>query len=185
MAGAAHEAIQQFFPKRWASMWGARSGSPEAGITSPSPSTWALASSTWTTSRSASDTEPFPGHERSTIEWGEQDARVQSDPGAITVDADERELVIAAAKELTEAILTENELAPDDIVSAIFTSTADLTSAFPALGRGRRALATRRCCAPRRSRCRAVKPVAFGCWSTPTWMLPGPSATSTSRKRSR
>ena len=54
--------------------------------------------------------------------------------GAITVDADERELVIAAAKELTEAILTENELAPDDIVSAIFTSTTDLTSAFPALG---------------------------------------------------
>lgn len=54
--------------------------------------------------------------------------------GAITVDADERELVLQAAKELTEALLQENDLAPEDIVSAIFTSTADLTSAFPALG---------------------------------------------------
>lgn len=54
--------------------------------------------------------------------------------GAITVEADQKELVIAAAKELTEALLAENGLAAGDIVSAIYTSTADLTSAFPAIG---------------------------------------------------
>lgn len=54
--------------------------------------------------------------------------------GAITVDADEPQLVLQAAKELTEALLSENNLSPDDIISAIFTSTADLTSAFPAMG---------------------------------------------------
>lgn len=60
--------------------------------------------------------------------------------GAITVDADERELVIAAAKELTEALLAENGLKPDDVISAIFTSTADLTSEFPAVGARRAGL---------------------------------------------
>lgn len=54
--------------------------------------------------------------------------------GAITVEADERALVIAAAKELTETILAANGLKPDDVISAIFTSTADLTSEFPAVG---------------------------------------------------
>jgi len=54
--------------------------------------------------------------------------------GAITVEADERELVIAAAKELTETLLAENGLSADDVVSAIYTSTVDLTSAFPAMG---------------------------------------------------
>lgn len=60
--------------------------------------------------------------------------RIKAIRGAITVEADQKELVIAAAKELTQAILAENGLVADDIVSAIFTSTADLTSAFPAIG---------------------------------------------------
>jgi len=54
--------------------------------------------------------------------------------GAITVEADEPEQVIAAARELTQELLAQNGLAPDDIVSAIFTATADLVSAFPAVG---------------------------------------------------
>lgn len=54
--------------------------------------------------------------------------------GAISVDEDRPELVIEAAKLLTETILRENELPVDRIVSAIYTATPDLTSAFPAVG---------------------------------------------------
>lgn len=54
--------------------------------------------------------------------------------GAISVDADEPELIVAAAKELTETILQVNDIKIDQIVSAIYTATADLTSEFPAVG---------------------------------------------------
>ena len=52
--------------------------------------------------------------------------------GAITVDADEPDLVHAATRELLETIVARNALADADLVSALFTVTPDLTSAFPA-----------------------------------------------------
>ena len=53
--------------------------------------------------------------------------------GAITVAADEPDLVLQATRELLEEILTENAgMQPEDIASAIFTVTDDLTSTFPA-----------------------------------------------------
>ena len=53
--------------------------------------------------------------------------------GAITVAADEPDLVLRATRELLEEILAENVgMQPDDIASAIFTVTDDLTSTFPA-----------------------------------------------------
>jgi chorismate mutase len=53
--------------------------------------------------------------------------------GAITVAADEPDLVLQATRELLEEILAENAgMQPDDIASAIFTVTDDLTSTFPA-----------------------------------------------------
>jgi chorismate mutase len=53
--------------------------------------------------------------------------------GAITVAADEPDLVLQATRELLEEILAENAgMQPEDIASAIFTVTDDLTSTFPA-----------------------------------------------------
>jgi chorismate mutase len=54
--------------------------------------------------------------------------------GAITVERDEPELIVAAVREMLQALLDENGLALDSIVSALFTSTADLLSDYPARG---------------------------------------------------
>ena len=53
--------------------------------------------------------------------------------GAITVTADEPELILQATRELLEEILAENGgMHPEDVASAIFTVTDDLASTFPA-----------------------------------------------------
>lgn len=53
--------------------------------------------------------------------------------GATRVDADEREAVLAATRELVGEVLGRNELAPDDVVSIVFTATRDITAVAPAL----------------------------------------------------
>ena len=54
--------------------------------------------------------------------------------GAITVTADRPDLILAATQELIEAILRANPgLHTEDISSAIFTTTDDLLSIYPAL----------------------------------------------------
>ncbi len=52
--------------------------------------------------------------------------------GAITVDANERDAILEGTEELVRAVMERNELAPDDVVSCIFTVTEDLDAAFPA-----------------------------------------------------
>ncbi len=53
--------------------------------------------------------------------------------GAITVTADQPDLILQATRELLEAILAENKkLSLEDVASATFTLTEDLVSAFPA-----------------------------------------------------
>jgi chorismate mutase len=52
--------------------------------------------------------------------------------GATTVDEDDPSAIRTATAELLRRIVTLNELAPDDIISALFTLTPDLRSAFPA-----------------------------------------------------
>lgn len=52
--------------------------------------------------------------------------------GATTVDHDVAEEVHERTQALVREILAANELASDDVVSMIFTVTADLVSAFPA-----------------------------------------------------
>lgn len=52
--------------------------------------------------------------------------------GATQVESDDRDLVLAAASELVTAVLDRNGIAPDDLISVIFTATPDLTSEFPA-----------------------------------------------------
>ena len=54
--------------------------------------------------------------------------------GAITVTADQPELVLTATREMLEAILRSNPgLKTEDIASALFTTTDDLVSVHPAL----------------------------------------------------
>lgn len=53
--------------------------------------------------------------------------------GAITTQGNEHELIVAATAELLEAMLRKNAAAKDDVISLIFTSTGDLTAAFPAV----------------------------------------------------
>ena len=53
--------------------------------------------------------------------------------GAITVSADQPEVIVAATQEMLEAILRANPgLKTEDIASAIFTTTDDLISVHPA-----------------------------------------------------
>jgi len=53
--------------------------------------------------------------------------------GATTVESDDPALIRAAARELMEEILRRNQIADfDDVISAVFTTTEDLVSAFPA-----------------------------------------------------
>ncbi|KAB8189983.1 chorismate mutase [Nonomuraea phyllanthi] len=53
--------------------------------------------------------------------------------GAIQVDADDRDSIIAGTTELVSAIMERNRLTTDDVISVLFTATPDLTSEFPAL----------------------------------------------------
>jgi chorismate mutase len=53
--------------------------------------------------------------------------------GAITVDEDTPAAIGRAVETLCAEISRANQLAPAEIVSAIFTLTPDLSSAFPAL----------------------------------------------------
>jgi len=54
--------------------------------------------------------------------------------GATTIEIDSRENVLSATRELLETIFVYNpELKTEDIASAIFTTTEDVNSVFPAL----------------------------------------------------
>ena len=53
--------------------------------------------------------------------------------GATQLEVDEREHLLDSVDELIRAILEQNALATDDLVSMVFTATPDLHSEFPAL----------------------------------------------------
>ena len=53
--------------------------------------------------------------------------------GAIQLDVDEREHLLASTRELVTAVLEANNLHTDALISILFTLTADLRSEFPAL----------------------------------------------------
>ncbi|MGH3277587.1 MAG: chorismate mutase [Trebonia sp.] len=53
--------------------------------------------------------------------------------GAIQVGADDRDDILEATTELVTAVMTRNDLTPDDVISVLFTVTNDLTAEFPAL----------------------------------------------------
>jgi chorismate mutase len=53
--------------------------------------------------------------------------------GATTCEANTREAILAATHELLELLIARNGIQPDDIASAIFTTTTDLDAEFPAV----------------------------------------------------
>ena len=53
--------------------------------------------------------------------------------GAIQLDADDREHLLASVAELLTEILERNELGSDALISMVLTCTPDLRSEFPAL----------------------------------------------------
>lgn len=57
--------------------------------------------------------------------------RVRGIRGAVTVEEDAEERVLAATAGLLRELLERNELDADDVVSIVFTATDDLRSAFP------------------------------------------------------
>src|ERR1700736_5926874 len=53
--------------------------------------------------------------------------------GAITAERNDAQAIVEATEALMRALLERNALAPDDIVSCIFTVTEDLNAEFPAV----------------------------------------------------
>jgi chorismate mutase len=53
--------------------------------------------------------------------------------GAITVDENEADAILSATEELVREVIARNGIAPEDMVSCIFTCTADLDAEFPAV----------------------------------------------------
>jgi chorismate mutase len=58
--------------------------------------------------------------------------RVRAVRGAIGVEADAADVVLAATRRLLGEILSRNAIPPDELISILFTSTDDLRSVFPA-----------------------------------------------------
>jgi chorismate mutase len=53
--------------------------------------------------------------------------------GATTVEANEREEILTATRQLLALLIRRNEIDPADIASATFTTTPDIDAEFPAL----------------------------------------------------
>lgn len=53
--------------------------------------------------------------------------------GATTVEADEREQILTATRQLLALMIRRNDIDSADVASALFTVTSDLKSEFPAL----------------------------------------------------
>ncbi|WP_238384569.1 chorismate mutase [Segeticoccus rhizosphaerae] len=63
----------------------------------------------------------------------EQATAVRAVRGAIQLDVDEREHVLASTRELVTAVLEANGIDLADVISVWFTATPDVRSEFPAV----------------------------------------------------
>ena len=61
------------------------------------------------------------------------DSRLCAIRGATSVERDEPHAIIAATTALLEEMMGRNNIAPDELVSLIFTATPDLVAEFPAV----------------------------------------------------
>lgn len=66
------------------------------------------------------------------IELGHPAVNLRAVRGATQLDVDEREHLLERVTELVAEVLARNGLSTDDLVSILFTATADVESEFPA-----------------------------------------------------
>ena len=59
--------------------------------------------------------------------------RLRALRGAVTVERNDSEAILEGTEELVRAVMERNGLAPEDMVSCIFTCTPDLDAEFPAV----------------------------------------------------
>ena len=59
--------------------------------------------------------------------------RLRALRGAVTVERNDAESILQGTEELVREVMERNRLAPEDMVSCIFTSTPDLDAEFPAV----------------------------------------------------
>ena len=64
---------------------------------------------------------------------GSADTRLHALRGAISIDRNDEETILAGTRELMTALMERNQLGPDQMVSCIFTATTDLNAQFPAV----------------------------------------------------
>lgn len=53
--------------------------------------------------------------------------------GATTVESNSREQIISRTLEMLQSLVSENDVSPEDIASAVFSVTEDLDAEFPAV----------------------------------------------------
>jgi chorismate mutase len=61
------------------------------------------------------------------------DPRLHALRGAVSVETNSEEAIVDATRELMTQLMERNELAPEQMVSCIFTATTDLNAQFPAV----------------------------------------------------
>jgi chorismate mutase len=61
------------------------------------------------------------------------DTRLHALRGAVSVERNDQDSILAATAELMTQLMERNQLAPEQMVSCIFTATTDLNAQFPAV----------------------------------------------------
>lgn len=73
------------------------------------------------------------GHAQLTATQGQRPIYCRGVRGATTTEANTPEAILAATRELLYVLIRANGIHPDDVASAIFTTTVDLDATYPAL----------------------------------------------------
>lgn len=68
-----------------------------------------------------------------TSSWRRRHLACRGVRGATTVQGSRRELILTATAELLERMVQANGIEQEDVASAVFTTTPDLTAEYPAL----------------------------------------------------
>ena len=58
-------------------------------------------------------------------------SKVRGIRGATTSDRNTKEAIVEAASEMLSRLIEANDIDPDDVAAALFTTTTDLTAEFP------------------------------------------------------
>jgi chorismate mutase len=61
------------------------------------------------------------------------DSRLHALRGAVSVERNDQDSILAATTELMRQLMERNQLVPEQMVSCIFTATTDLNAQFPAV----------------------------------------------------